>query len=112
VFPGTQGGPLVHIMAGESSLLPRGFAAGIRVYAEQVITNARVLGRRALRGGFRVVSGGTDTHLLLVDVFSKGVRGKDAQTDLRRRLPEPVFRKNLSNEARDLAHLRSRNRAW
>jgi glycine hydroxymethyltransferase len=82
VFPGTQGGPLVHIMAAKAVCFLEAMRPEFAVYARQVAANARVLADGLAEEGFRVVSGGTDTHLLLVDVFSKGVRGKEAQTAL------------------------------
>src|ERR1700682_778944 len=82
VFPGMQGGPLVHIMAAKAVCFLEAMQPEFAAYAQQVIANASVLAGGLDAEGFRVVSGGTDTHLLLVDVFSKGVRGKDAQTAL------------------------------
>ena len=82
VFPGTQGGPLVHIMAAKAVCFLEALRPEFAVYAKQVVGNASALAQGLSAEGFRVVSGGTDTHLLLVDVFSKGVRGKDAQTAL------------------------------
>src|SRR5438445_3308200 len=84
VFPGTQGGPLVHIMAAKAVCFLEALRPEFSAYAKQVVSNASVLANGLSEEGFRVVSGGTDTHLLLVDVFSKGVRGKDAQTALER----------------------------
>jgi glycine hydroxymethyltransferase len=82
VFPGTQGGPLVHIMAAKAVCFLEAMRPEFAAYAKQVVTNAAVLAEGLAEESFRVVSGGTDTHLLLVDVFSKGVRGKEAQTAL------------------------------
>jgi glycine hydroxymethyltransferase len=82
VFPGTQGGPLVHIMAAKAVCFLEALRPEFAAYAKQVVENASVLAQGLSAEGFRVVSGGTDTHLLLVDVFSKGVRGRDAQTAL------------------------------
>src|ERR1700683_2917049 len=78
VFPGMQGGPLVHIMAAKAVCFLEALRPEFAVYARQVAANARALAEEIASEGFRVVSGGTDTHLLLVDVFSKGVRGKEA----------------------------------
>jgi glycine hydroxymethyltransferase len=80
VFPGAQGGPLVHIVAAKAVCFLEAMRPEFKAYQHQVKVNARVLADGLVEEGFRVVSGGTDTHLLLVDVFSKGVRGKDAQT--------------------------------
>src|SRR5438477_2333957 len=82
VFPGTQGGPLVHIMAAKAVCFLEALQPEFAAYARQVVANALALSEGLAAEGFRVVSGGTDTHLLLVDVFSKGVRGKDAQAAL------------------------------
>src|SRR5438128_532996 len=82
VFPGTQGGPLVHIMAAKAVCFLEALRPEFSAYAKQVVSNAVALAHGLSQEGFRVVSGGTDTHLLLVDVFSKGVRGKEAQTAL------------------------------
>ena len=82
VFPGMQGGPLVHIMAAKAVCFLEALRPEFAVYARQVAANARTLAEEISAEGFRVVSGGTDTHLLLVDVFSKGVRGKEAQSAL------------------------------
>src|SRR5262249_49777489 len=82
VFPGMQGGPLVHIMAAKAVCFLEAMQPEFASYAQRVVANATVLAAGLSEEGFRVVSGGTDTHLLLVDVFSKGVRGKDAQSAL------------------------------
>src|SRR5271166_6232044 len=82
VFPGTQGGPLVHIMAAKAVCFLEALRPEFKTYASQVVANAVALSTGLSKEGFRVVSGGTDTHLLLVDVFSKGVRGKEAQAAL------------------------------
>jgi glycine hydroxymethyltransferase len=84
VFPGIQGGPLVHIIAAKAVCFLHAATPGFRDYSRQVIANAQALAQAVTGAGFRVVSGGTDTHLLLVDVFSKGVRGKDAEKELER----------------------------
>src|SRR5262249_29979358 len=82
VFPGMQGGPLVHIMAAKAVCFLEAMQPEFASYAQQGGANAGVLADGLSAEGYRVVSGGTDTHLLLVDVYSKGVRGKDAQTAL------------------------------
>jgi glycine hydroxymethyltransferase len=82
VFPGMQGGPLVHIMAAKAVCFLEALRPEFAAYARQVVSNARALAEGIAAEGFRVVSGGTDTHLLLVDVFSKGVRGLEAQSAL------------------------------
>jgi glycine hydroxymethyltransferase len=84
VFPGFQGGPLVHIIAAKAVCFLEAMAPGFVDYQKQVVANAQTLARGLMDEGFRVVSGGTDTHLMLVDVFSKGVRGKEAEAALDR----------------------------
>src|SRR6201984_1105741 len=84
VFPGTQGGPLVHIMAAKAVCFLEALQPAFACYAKRVVVNAAALAQGLSQEGFRVVSGGTDTHLLLVDVFSKGVRGKEAEQALDR----------------------------
>jgi glycine hydroxymethyltransferase len=84
VFPGTQGGPLVHVMAAKAVCFLEAMQPQFIEYQKQVVANARVLAAALVEAGFRVVSGGTDTHLLLLDVFSKGLRGKEAEAALDR----------------------------
>jgi glycine hydroxymethyltransferase len=84
VFPGTQGGPLVHVMAAKAVCFLEALQPWFTEYQKQVVANARALAQSLMDAGFRVVSGGTDTHLMLVDVFSKGVRGKEAEQALDR----------------------------
>jgi glycine hydroxymethyltransferase len=82
LFPGVQGGPLVHIMAAKAVSFREAMTPEFVAYQKQVVANAQTLAAGLASEGFRVVSGGTDTHLCLVDVFSKGVRGKEAQNAL------------------------------
>jgi glycine hydroxymethyltransferase len=84
VFPGVQGGPLVHVMAAKAVCLLEAMQPEFVDYQKQVLANARALASSIQEAGFRVVSGGTDTHVMLVDVFSKGVRGKEAEKTLDR----------------------------
>jgi glycine hydroxymethyltransferase len=84
VFPGVQGGPLVHVIAAKAVCFLEALQPAFTDYQKQVIANAKALAAGMQEEGFRVVSGGTDTHLLLVDVFSKGVRGKEAEGALDR----------------------------
>ena len=84
VFPGVQGGPLVHVIAAKAVCFLEAMQAGFVDYQKQVIANAKTLADTLMDAGFRVVSGGTDTHLMLLDVFSKGVRGKEAEKALDR----------------------------
>jgi len=82
LFPGIQGGPLVHVIAAKAVCFLEAMTPEFRTYSKQVIANAQALAEGLQQQGFRVVSGGTDTHLMLVDVFAKGVRGKEAETAL------------------------------
>jgi len=84
VFPGVQGGPLVHVIAAKAVCFLEALQPEFVDYQSRVIANARALAAGMRDAGFRVVSGGTDTHLLLVDVFSKNVRGKEAEQSLDR----------------------------
>ncbi len=82
VFPGAQGGPLVHVIAAKAVCFLEAMQPDFKQYQQQVIRNARALSETLTEEGFRIVSGGTDTHVMLVDVFSKGVRGRDAEKSL------------------------------
>jgi len=82
VFPGMQGGPLVHIMAAKAVCFLEALQPEFRDYARQVVANAKVLAQSLADEGFRIISGGTDTHLVLVDVFSKGMLGSEAEKAL------------------------------
>ncbi|HXY49656.1 MAG TPA: serine hydroxymethyltransferase [Terriglobales bacterium] len=82
VFPGMQGGPLVHIMAAKAVCFHEAMQPEFREYARQIVTNAKVLADELSASGLRVISGGTDTHLMLVDVFAKGMLGSDAEKAL------------------------------
>src|SRR5713226_8345088 len=73
VFPGMQGGPLVHIMAAKAVCFQEAMRPEFRDYARQIVANAKALAQSLADEGFRIISGGTDTHLMLVDVFSKGM---------------------------------------
>jgi glycine hydroxymethyltransferase len=84
VFPGLQGGPLMHVIAGKAVCLGEALQPSFRDYAGQVIANAKVLAEELTRAGFRLTSGGTDNHLILVDVASKGLTGKIAEAALGR----------------------------
>jgi glycine hydroxymethyltransferase len=84
VFPGVQGGPLIHVIAAKAVCFLEALQPGFVDYQRRVITNAQALAKGIQEEGFRIVSGGTDTHLMLVDVFSRGVRGKDAEQALDR----------------------------
>ncbi len=82
VFPGCQGGPLVHIMAAKAVCFLEALQPNFKEYAAQVVANAKVLAASLAEEGYRIISGGTDTHLMLVDVFSKGMLGSEAEKAL------------------------------
>lgn len=84
IFPGTQGGPLPHVIAGKAVCFQEDLDDSFKRYAKQVIDNARVLGDTLKKRGLNLVSGGTDTHLLLVDLRAKGVTGNVAAEALER----------------------------
>jgi glycine hydroxymethyltransferase len=77
-----QGGPLVHIMAAKAVCFQEAMQPEFRDYARQIVANAKVLAQTLADEGFRIISGGTDTHLMLVDVFSKGMLGSEAEKAL------------------------------
>jgi glycine hydroxymethyltransferase len=79
VFPGQQGGPLVHIIAAKAVAFGEAIEPSFKTYAHQVVANARALSAALAERGYRIVSGGTDTHLMLVDVFEKGMLGSEAE---------------------------------
>jgi glycine hydroxymethyltransferase len=84
VMPGVQGGPLMHVIAGKAVALREALTPEWRAYQRQIVANARALAEALLARGFRLVTGGTDTHLLLVDLSARNVTGKDAQEALDR----------------------------
>ena len=82
VFPGLQGGPHMHTIAAKALAFHEAATPAFKSYAAQVIANAKALGEELMRRGFRIVSGGTDSHLLLLDLRPKGITGKEAQARL------------------------------
>ncbi len=82
IFPGTQGGPLMHVIAAKAVALNEALSPAFKLYQRQVVANARILAEGLSQRGYHVVSGGTDTHLLLVNLSPKGITGKDAETAL------------------------------
>src|SRR5579875_3526248 len=82
VFPGAQGGPLVHIMAAKAVCFRQAATPEFRSYQAQVLANSKALAASLQQEGFRVVSGGTDSHMCLIDVFAKGIKGKEAEKAL------------------------------
>jgi glycine hydroxymethyltransferase len=81
-FPGIQGGPLMHIIAAKAVCFREALQPAFKDYAQQVVANARALAGKIMQDGFRIISGGTDTHLMLIDVFAKGLLGSEAETAL------------------------------
>ncbi|MBB5317579.1 serine hydroxymethyltransferase [Tunturibacter empetritectus] len=79
VFPGQQGGPLIHIVAAKAVAFKEALAPEFATYASQVVTNAKVLAEAIAAEGYRIISGGTDTHVILIDVFQKGILGSEAE---------------------------------
>jgi glycine hydroxymethyltransferase len=84
VFPGIQGGPLMHVIAAKAVCFKEALEPAFRDYQKQIVANARVVAETIAAAGFRIVSGGTDNHLMLVDVFSKKITGKQAEFALER----------------------------
>ena len=82
IFPGIQGGPLEHVIAGKAVCFHEALQPGFKAYQQQVVKNAAALADGMKRNGYRLVSGGTDNHLMLVDVGAKGITGKDCQIAL------------------------------
>jgi len=82
VFPGMQGGPLVHMIAAKAVCFLEAMQPEFKAYARQVVANAKVLAETLAAEGYRVISGGTDTHVLLIDVFAKGMLGSEAEKAL------------------------------
>ncbi|MBI4541351.1 MAG: serine hydroxymethyltransferase [Gemmatimonadetes bacterium] len=84
VFPGMQGGPLMHVIAAKAVALKEAMTPEFRTYARQIVANAQALAERLVEHGFELVSGGTDNHLLLVDLRRRDITGKDAEAALER----------------------------
>ena len=82
VFPGVQGGPLEHIIAGKAVAFGEAIDQKFEIYSKQVITNAKALAKGMIDRGFQIVSGGTDNHLMLIDLRTKGVNGKETEKAL------------------------------
>ena len=79
IFPGIQGGPLMHVVAAKAVAFKEALSDEFKVYQQQVLDNAKALADELVKKGFRIVSGGTDNHLMLVDLRSKNITGKEAQ---------------------------------
>ncbi len=82
VFPGIQGGPLMHVIAGKAVAFKEALSPAFKEYAQQIINNAQTMAKTLQEKNFRIVSGGTDNHLMLVDLTNKGITGKEAQSIL------------------------------
>jgi glycine hydroxymethyltransferase len=82
IFPGIQGGPLMHVIAAKAVALKEALAPEFKIYQEQIVKNAKVLAAELVKQGFRLVSGGTDTHLMLLDLTATGLTGKVAEEAL------------------------------
>ncbi len=82
IFPGIQGGPLMHVIAGKAVAFKEALGADFKVYQQQVVANARVLAETLVQRGLRIVSGRTESHVMLVDLRPKGLTGKEAETIL------------------------------
>ena len=82
VFPGMQGGPLMHVIAAKAVAFKEALSPPFKRYQQQVVANARVLAQGLLERGYKIVSGGTDTHLMLVNLTNKGITGKEADAAL------------------------------
>jgi len=82
VFPGTQGGPLMHVIAAKAVALKEAMEPSFKAYQHQVVSNARAMARAIMERGYKVVSGGTDNHLFLIDLVDKGITGKAADAAL------------------------------
>jgi glycine hydroxymethyltransferase len=82
VFPGMQGGPLMHVIAAKAVAFKEALSPAFKRYQQQVVANARVLAQGLLERGYKIVSGGTDTHLMLVNLTNKGITGKEADAAL------------------------------
>jgi glycine hydroxymethyltransferase len=84
LFPGVQGGPLMHVIAAKAVCFKEALAPAFRTYQQQIVKNASVLAAGLAKAGFRLVSGGTDNHMMLVDVVSRGLTGRAAEAALGR----------------------------
>ncbi|MDE0969341.1 MAG: serine hydroxymethyltransferase [Octadecabacter sp.] len=84
IFPGIQGGPLMHVIAGKAVAFGEALRPEFKAYQEQVVKNAKALAEQLVKGGLDIITGGTDTHLMLVDLRPKGVKGNDTEAALER----------------------------
>ena len=82
VFPGTQGGPLMHVIAAKAVAFKEALQPEFKTYQQQVVKNAQTMANTMIERGYKIVSGGTDNHLFLVDLIEKGITGKEADAAL------------------------------
>jgi glycine hydroxymethyltransferase len=82
IFPGLQGGPLMHVIAAKAVAFKEALSPEFKIYQQQVVTNARIVAETLTQRGLRIVSGGTQSHVMLVDLRSKGITGKEAEAVL------------------------------
>jgi len=82
VFPGLQGGPLMHVIAAKAVAFKEALAPQFKVYQRQIVANAQALAENLSQRGFQLISGGTDNHLMLVDLSNRNITGKEAETAL------------------------------
>lgn len=82
MFPGIQGGPLMHVIAGKAVAFKEALEPGFKAYQQQVVKNAQAMANTLIERGYKIVSGGTQNHLMLVDMIGKDVSGKDAEAAL------------------------------
>ncbi|MFX8102553.1 serine hydroxymethyltransferase, partial [Acinetobacter baumannii] len=82
IFPGIQGGPLMHVIAGKAVAFKEALSPEFKAYQEQVVKNAKVLAETLIQRGLRIVSGGTESHVMLVDLRPKNLTGKEAEAIL------------------------------
>src|SRR5690606_34216850 len=82
VFPGIQGGPLMHVIAAKAVAFKEALEPEFKAYQQQVVKNAQAMARTIIERGYKIVSGGTENHLMLVDMIGKNITGKDAEAAL------------------------------
>jgi glycine hydroxymethyltransferase len=82
IFPGLQGGPLMHVIAAKAVAFKEALAPAFKIYQQQVLTNARIIAETLTSRGLRIISGRTESHVMLVDLRSKGITGKEAEAVL------------------------------
>ncbi len=82
VFPGIQGGPLMHVIAAKAVAFKEALEPEFKAYQQQVVKNAQAMAKTLIARGYKIVSGGTENHLMLVDMIGKGITGKDAEAAL------------------------------